>query len=430
MALIVQPTEIEIEKASNYLKQGNLVAFPTETVYGLGADALNEEAVKKIFQYKDRPLNDPVIVHVEKYSQVQDLINLTEKESKFYKHLTQNFWPGPLTIVAKATSKVPDIITAKSGFVGIRSPSHKVAHDLLKVSQLPIAAPSANRFGHVSPTTAQHVFEDLGKYPITILDGGSTVVGIESTVMKLQEINGKIQLTFLRKGAISPENIKESIKNIPEFNDIVEINVVQRVVDLKKKEEEQKAKENENENENQNENQNENENEVSPGLHITHYAPDKETYLILNIDLKQDLKTDSNINPNINLKNYSNINSNYEKKFTFSETVLIDFKSQFLDIKDKFFAYSDLSPNGDVEESSVNLYSLLRWSETFPQTKVVILPEITQFFKNLTKNQKIPSILDALADRMFRASSGKTAFLDLHNYFVCVFSKLENLKEN
>jgi L-threonylcarbamoyladenylate synthase len=194
-------------KCTNSLKNGGLVAFPTETVYGLGADALNPDAVNLIFKAKGRPLTDPVIVHVLDYSQAKPLIDISDKLMSAYKFLTDVFWPGPLTIVAKANMKIiPDNITAKTGYVGIRSPKHIVARELISRSGLCIAAPSANRFGHVSPTKAQHVHDDLNEcgIPILIIDSDSTCdFGIESTVAKLEEHNAQIYCTILRRGGIS-----------------------------------------------------------------------------------------------------------------------------------------------------------------------------------------------------------------------------------
>jgi L-threonylcarbamoyladenylate synthase len=162
-----------------HLKRGGLVAFPTETVYGLGAHALDASAVLSIFEAKGRPLTDPVIVHVLDRQSALPLIQFDGSAAveTVFEHLATEFWPGPLTLVLRANPQlVPDCVTASTGFVGIRAPKHAVARLLLEASNgMPIAAPSANRFGHVSPTRAQHVFEDLCtqdcKHEILVLDG-------------------------------------------------------------------------------------------------------------------------------------------------------------------------------------------------------------------------------------------------------------------
>ena len=167
------------------------MGMPTETVYGLGANALNVDACKSIFEAKGRPLTDPLIVHVHSIDQALGLIDHehvnSEKIMKIFSLLAQKFWPGPLTSIVKANLKViPSLITAETGFVGLRMPSCDIAQELLKVSGLPIAAPSANKFGHVSPSKAEHVYNDFYlDSDVTILDGGACSFGIESTVLKI-----------------------------------------------------------------------------------------------------------------------------------------------------------------------------------------------------------------------------------------------------
>src|SRR6185437_15234761 len=150
--------------------------FPTETVYGLGANALDASAIAKIFAAKARPSWDPLIVHVSDYEMLAKVALSTTKTEK----LIQNFWPGPLTLLLERTAEVPDAITAGRPLVGVRMPSHPLALALIRAAGVPIAAPSANRFGHTSPTTADHVLEDLNGRIDAILDGGPTTVGVES----------------------------------------------------------------------------------------------------------------------------------------------------------------------------------------------------------------------------------------------------------
>ena len=147
-----------IEEAAGIIRKGGLVAFPTETVYGLGADATNEQAVAKIFEAKNRPLFDPLIVHVASFEQA---LALWERCPDIAHKLMQAFWPGPLTLVLPKTGKIPDLVTAGLPRVAIRMPNHKAALNLIRLAGCPIAAPSANRFGRISPTTAKAVEEDL-----------------------------------------------------------------------------------------------------------------------------------------------------------------------------------------------------------------------------------------------------------------------------
>ncbi|CAN0333530.1 unnamed protein product, partial [Discosporangium mesarthrocarpum] len=170
-ATIFLPTAKGIQEAAERLRHGGLVAFPTETVYGLGADARDEAAVRRIFSVKGRPLTDPLIVHVPTLEAALDLLYLDGEGLQVFRKLAEQFWPGALTLIGRAKDSLPSCVTAETGFVGVRCPSHPLAQQLLEVSGVPIAAPSANRFGHVSPTTAQHVLSDLGTADIGVLDG-------------------------------------------------------------------------------------------------------------------------------------------------------------------------------------------------------------------------------------------------------------------
>ena len=170
----------EIQKAAQLIQEGGLVAFPTETVYGLGADALNPLAVAQIFEVKKRPQFDPLIVHVADMRQAEILVlKFPEKAMK----LIGRFWPGPLTLVLPKSPLVPDIVTSSLPTVAIRVPNHPLALELIRESGRPLAAPSANLFGQVSPTTAEHVRRSFGNKVGMILDGGSCSIGVESTVI-------------------------------------------------------------------------------------------------------------------------------------------------------------------------------------------------------------------------------------------------------
>jgi len=193
-----------LASGANAIKEGRLVAFPTETVYGLGADATNAVAVARIFTAKERPSNDPLIVHVCEREQLRELVTeIPEKAEK----LMQHFWPGPLTIVLPKSPEVPSIVTSGFSSVAVRMPSNPLALELIRLSGRPIAAPSANRFGMTSPTTAQHVREQLeGRFDV-LIDGGACTVGIESTVISFVGAVPKI----LRPGKVDRESIEACI---------------------------------------------------------------------------------------------------------------------------------------------------------------------------------------------------------------------------
>lgn len=196
-----------IRIAAREIRKGNLVAFPTETVYGLGANALNKKAVAKIFRAKGRPNDNPLIVHI---SDKKDVYKLAKFVPKRAVKLMDKFWPGPLTIVLKKKAIVPNNVTCGLSTVAVRMPSHKVALALIKESRVPIAAPSANLSGRPSPTNAAHVIADLsGKIPI-IISSGSADIGLESTVLNLTSIVP----TILRPGKITPEDLRHVIGRV------------------------------------------------------------------------------------------------------------------------------------------------------------------------------------------------------------------------
>ena len=203
----LKATAKSIKLAASIIKNGGLVAFPTETVYGLGADALNPRAIAKIFKIKKRPTFDPLIVHI---AEMEWLHKLTRQVDERTLTLIKKFWPGPLTLVLLKSSLVPDIVTAGLDTVAVRMPAHPVARKFIKLSQTPIAAPSANLFGHLSPTTVAHVEKQLGKKIDLILDAGKCPVGVESTVLSL--VGGKPVL--LRPGGLPLEEIEKVIGKV------------------------------------------------------------------------------------------------------------------------------------------------------------------------------------------------------------------------
>lgn len=191
-----------VEKAAALLKQGGLVAFPTETVYGLGADALNTKAVCRIFEAKKRPAFDPLIVHV---GFPETAFGLWKKTPKVARELIRAFWPGPLTLVLLKSPVIPDVVTSGLPTVAVRMPGHPAALRLLRAFGGPLAAPSANLFGYTSATSAQAVLEDLGDAVDLVLDGGHTRIGVESTVLKVEAQKG----ILLRPGGTPAEAIEK-----------------------------------------------------------------------------------------------------------------------------------------------------------------------------------------------------------------------------
>src|ERR1700684_325388 len=197
----------EIERAAALIRAGELVAFPTETVYGLGANALDPAAIEKIYAAKGRPPSSPLIVHVSSIEMARGLVREWPERAE---KLALKFWPGPLTLVLPKQPHVPDRLTAGLDTVGVRMPAHPIAQALIREAGVPIAAPSANRFTELSPTTAQHVRDGLGDRVAMVLDGGRTTVGIESTVLSLAGSSA----VLLRPGMVTRQEIEAVIGTI------------------------------------------------------------------------------------------------------------------------------------------------------------------------------------------------------------------------
>jgi L-threonylcarbamoyladenylate synthase len=229
-------TNHSISEAAQIIKNGGLVAFPTETVYGLGANALNPFAVAKIFEMKERPSFDPLIVHIASFD---DIATLSKGINENVMRLAKCFWPGPLTIVLPKSDIVPDIVTSGLPTVGIRMPNNEIALELIKKSGCPVAAPSANKFGQLSPVSAYHVKKQLPGVDC-VLDGGDTVVGIESTIVSVEGNRCRL----LRPGFITFEDIEKALPNTFVFDSLKPEKL------------------------------------VSPGLFKSHYSPKKPLYLL------------------------------------------------------------------------------------------------------------------------------------------------------
>lgn len=205
---LLEPTAEDLAIATEILRDGGLVAFPTETVYGLGADGLNAAAVAKIFPAKGRPSDNPVILHLADAASL-DLV--AERVPDVAHRLAERFWPGPLTLVLERSKRVPDIVSAGLPTVAVRVPDHTVALALIRAAGLPLAAPSANRSGRPSPTLAAHVLADLGGVIEAIVDGGACLIGVESTVLDLTNDTARI----LRPGGVTDDDLAEVLGYVP-----------------------------------------------------------------------------------------------------------------------------------------------------------------------------------------------------------------------
>ncbi len=357
VAKVLPFSEESLTFCAKALKSDSLVAFPTETVYGLGANALSEKAAEKIFSAKGRPKSDPLIVHISFMRQAESLTNMSEFQRQCFDVLGTKFWPGPLTIIVKASNIVPKIITANGDSIALRIPANKVAQELLKQANIPVAAPSANRFGHVSPTTAKHVYDDLSDFDdLYILDHSENCsIGIESTVIKIFEKN---KIALLRPGAISSLQIKSEL-NKEKIN--FEFEILQRVVKIQDIE------------------KSANISMESPGQLLTHYAPTIEAFIVTNQSKSE------------------NFGQTFSKEFL-NSSVIIDFNQKNASLMKSSLKYIDLSSRGDFDEASQNLFSYLRNAEKIEGAKYILLPDLIE-----QNNEKSFGVFD----RIYRAASGK-----------------------
>lgn len=198
----------DLQKAAHLLKEGNVVGIPTETVYGLAADARNPEAVRQIFAAKGRPADNPLIVHIAKLEELESVaVSVPELALK----LAEKFWPGPLTMILPKHPSIPAITSGGLDTVGVRMPSHLVARKLIELAGVPIAAPSANISGYPSPTTAQHVMRDMHGKIAAVVDGGDCCVGVESTVIALEREDS---VRILRPGYVTKEMLETVVPHV------------------------------------------------------------------------------------------------------------------------------------------------------------------------------------------------------------------------
>eukprot|EP00804_Cyclotella_cryptica_P024096 CCRYP_007321-RA/>CCRYP_007321-RA protein AED:0.14 eAED:0.14 QI:0/-1/0/1/-1/1/1/0/443 len=400
-AKLVSASLQSLTECGSRLRSGHLVSFPTETVYGLGCHALDPIAVQRVFHAKQRPLSDPLIVHVIKADHALELWDASSKgpadtqydqsqqlEKQALEILTTSFFPGPLTIVARANPSVPQIVMANTGYVACRSPSHPIARALISCAECPIAAPSANKFGHVSPTLAAHVMDDLGQEDVWIVDpslggsdeyvecsndgGGKAVcqVGVESTVAKVQmypspsTANGSSKslgcISILRHGAISSNSIREVLKKacIDEYFEVED--GVQYTP--------------------------ENVNNVAPGQTVKHYSPHVPCFMV---SLARQQSSSDQL-------------SNEEMK-TLSRSVIIDYAAKLSHYQQYALAYRDLSPSGDAQRAAALVFETLRWSESVPDATRVFVPDMSG---GISDEREVEALVLAVKDKLTRAASG------------------------
>ena len=364
---LFKSNDIELYKLSEKVLNGELVIFPTETVYGLGANALDTNAVDNIFKVKNRPTNNPIIVHcMGKYDALM-MANIDKYHTTWFSRLADKFWPGPLTIIVRAGDIVPKNVRANGDYVGLRAPNNAAIQKLIRYTGFPIAAPSANISGKTSSTCLDHIFKYFNDVKINIIDDENYISkhGIESTIILFDNKTIKI----MRPGFITRTDIEKCINEAynasTEFSKPTIIDFENNVAtnDI----EEQKD-------------------QVSPGQFRAHYCPEKPLY-ILNV-----------VNFNAVMQFEDHIQELKEKtaKYLY-RTALIDFNGFARKYRDKFMAYVDLSEGGDFKEAMFNLYNVFHEIDKLECDKIMIYD-----FSYLKNDLNI-----ALWDRINRASVGK-----------------------
>lgn len=358
-AKLVEFTAEDLKVCGERIREGKLVSFPTETVYGLGADATNEAAVLSIFTAKGRPLTDPVIVHIATAEMV-DKILLDTPERKLIKYIGNHCWPGPLTLIGPCdTEYIPPMVGSGTGTVGVRWPDHKIAQELIKAAERPIAAPSANRFMHVSPTKFSHVFYDLYDKDIHIIKGEQTNLGVESTVCRVMEEEGKLKAVILRPGTLEANVIRAVLDKSEEYKGVE--------IEIKKKkhhiEEDQHA--------------------CAPGQLLKHYSPLVECKLLVDKG--------------------SRTTGTTKVEVEWSKIAVIDFGAKYDKLKGKVGLYKDLSDKGDYKEALHNLYLSLRECEVFEGVELILV-------NYMEEGYSAGEYGATLFDKIFRSASGEEYF--------------------
>ena len=380
LSRLYEPTDENIKLCAEYIKQGGIVGMPTETVYGLAANAFDVEACYKIFEYKGRPLTDPLIVHVSSIEMAKKIIIVNQEIEPVFNLLIKKFWPGPLTIVLKANlNLLSKKILAGNDTVGIRFPINPIANKFIEYCDVPIAAPSANKFSHISPVNPYHVFEDFKEFPVKILNGGVSRFCMESTVMKICPEEKK--LLIFRLGAVSPDDIRKVLNTDERYKDY-KIECLAKKIKVSneelKKIKEQKSKDN-----------SLTINQDAPGQFLKHYSPKLETYLYSGDDIIDYLE-EIEINDNMIFIDYKEI-----------------MKNKFLGkkgIKERNFF--ELSKDGNADTAMQNFYNYLHEAEKLEGMKYIIIIDLEKYMDD--NSHKL-----TLLDRMWKAASFRKAKLIL-----------------
>lgn len=381
---VIDTSPASFGKAGDELRSGKLVAFPTETVYGLGANALDKEAVLSIYKAKGRPLSDPIIVHVLSASDILEFSILNDSEKRLVAFFEKTIWPGPLTMVVRANPKyISPVLTASTDFVGFRIPSHPIARKLIEESKVPIAAPSANIFGHVSPTSSLHVFNDFWNQPITLVDGGSSQWGVESSVIKctVDESKNSLHIFVFRAGSLSLKTLQASLETSGLFSGGVFI---------QKKPKDHRVEDGVN--------------TEAPGQILKHYAPKLPAFL-----LEHSRPPAKNEEPLSSSKeNGIGLAGQKETK----KAVLVDFAGKFLAIHEFFLKVFDLSEKGDYIEAMHDLYEVLRLAENIEEAEFIVVGDLSLSLVEEKETFKNDEFSETVYDKIFRCASGVKAIWD------------------
>lgn len=347
--------KVSVLEGSEKIRQGKLVFFPTETVYGLGGNCENENCVKDIYKCKNRPLTNPVLIHVCNLEMAKRYV--MGLENPLTNYLLKRYWPGPLTFIGEATEIVPNCVTANTGLVGVRCPDYPLSLQLIENSNVGIAAPSANISGHVSSTKVNHLFEDFNHcddelfYIEDCNEKNVKKYGVESTIIKIENTC----LIIYRYGSISIDNLLLNLKDFP-----LEVNIKFRENDL-------------------------NTNMISPGQIVKHYSPNLETYLL---QFCNQIKNENWL-PNLD------------------KCILIDYGHHLVKFQNDCLYYTDLSIKKDISEALQNLYEKLRYCEKIHNGKYILIYDVGKI-----KQENI----ECLYDKIYRASSGKIIYIPLHPF--------------
>jgi L-threonylcarbamoyladenylate synthase len=352
--------DANILKCSENISNGNVVIFPTETVYGIGASALNLDAIQKIYQIKNRPGNNPLIMHILNWQGGIIYTKLNPLETSIVESLTNTFWPGPLTILVKKSSYVLDAISANTDWVALRSPKHPVIRKLIEKSMVPIVAPSANISGKITSTYKDHVLKYFKHTDVSvIIDENPSTIGIESTIVK---INNN-QIDIVRPGLITKEDIQTCLKTIPNIT-ISHVHISSQA--------------------------------EYPGSNISHYTTDKKTLMFNFISYNTLNNSSDEITQSI-----KNVTKEY-----LNQSAIIDFNKKNQQYYDYFAAHVDLSESGDLNEALFNLYNILHQLNTIDIKNILIF----DFWSSKD------GLYKTIYDRLYRCANGQHTLIPLE-YF-------------